>query len=86
MLYRNVIEQLDTDQLKYDKYIFVGFNVLNKVEKEFFRKLQKADKAIFYWDYDIFYTQQIKNMRPENLLTATWKISRTNCLPATLTP
>lgn len=71
MLYRNVIEQLDTDQLKYDKYIFVGFNVLNKVEKEFFRKLQKADKAIFYWDYDIFYTQQIKNMRPENLLTAT---------------
>ena len=33
MLYRNVIEQLDTDQLKYDKYIFVGFNVLNKVEK-----------------------------------------------------
>ena len=60
MLYRNVIEQLDTDQLKYDKYIFVGFNVLNKVEKEFFRKLQKADKAIFYWDYDIFYTQQIK--------------------------
>ena len=60
MLYRNVIEQLNTDQLKYDKYIFVGFNVLNKVEKEFFRKLQKADKAIFYWDYDIFYTQQIK--------------------------
>ena len=31
MLYRNVIEQLDTTQLKYDKYIFVGFNVLNKV-------------------------------------------------------
>ena len=60
MLYRNVIEQLNTDHLQYDKYIFVGFNVLNKVEKEFFRKLQKADKAIFYWDYDIFYTQQIK--------------------------
>lgn len=44
MLYRNVIEQLNTDQLKYDKYIFVGFNVLNKVEKEFFRKLQKQIK------------------------------------------
>ena len=26
MLYRNVIEQLDTTRLKYDKYIFVGFN------------------------------------------------------------
>ena len=60
MLYRNVIEQLDTDQLKYDKYIFVGFNVLNKVENEFFRKLKDAGKALFYWDYDIFYTQQIR--------------------------
>lgn len=59
MLYRNVIEQLDTDQLKYDKYVFVGFNVLNKVEKEFFQKLQKAGKAMFYWDYDLFYTQRI---------------------------
>ena len=60
MLYRNVIEQLNTDQLKYDKYIFVGFNVLNKVENEFFRKLKDAGKALFYWDYDIFYTQQIR--------------------------
>lgn len=60
MLYRNVIEQLDTDRLKYDKYIFVGFNVLNKVEHQFFKLLQDADKAMFYWDYDIFYTQQIK--------------------------
>ena len=59
MLYRNVIEQLDTDLLKYDKYVFVGFNVLNKVEKEFFQKLQKAGKAMFYWDYDLFYTQRI---------------------------
>ena len=59
MLYRNVIEQLDTDRLKYDKYVFVGFNVLNKVEKEFFQKLQKAGKAMFYWDYDLFYTQRI---------------------------
>ena len=59
MLYRNVIEQLDTDRLKYDKYVFVGFNVLNKVEKEFFQKLQKVGKAMFYWDYDLFYTQRI---------------------------
>ena len=59
MLYRNVIEQLDADRLKYDKYVFVGFNVLNKVEKEFFQKLEKAGKAMFYWDYDLFYTQRI---------------------------
>lgn len=60
MLYRNVIERIDTDQLKYDKYIFVGFNVLNKVEHQFFSLLKDADKAMFYWDYDIFYTRQIK--------------------------
>ena len=33
---------------------------MNKVESDFFRKLKDAGKALFYWDYDIFYTQQIK--------------------------
>lgn len=56
MLYRNVMEQLNTGTLKYDKYVFVGFNVLNKVELAFFQQLKDADKALFYWDYDIFYT------------------------------
>lgn len=58
MLYRNVIEQMDTDKLKYDKYVFAGFNVLNKVENRFFQQLKEAGKALFYWDYDVFYTQQ----------------------------
>ncbi|MDO4163874.1 MAG: PD-(D/E)XK nuclease family protein [Bacteroides sp.] len=57
MMYRNVMEELKTDQLRYDQYIFVGFNVLNKVETEFFRRLQEAGKALFYWDYDIYYTR-----------------------------
>ena len=56
MLYRNVIEQLEPDSLKYDCYVFVGFNVLNKVETHFFQQLQNAGKALFYWDYDVFYT------------------------------
>lgn len=56
MLYRNVIEQMNTDQLKYDQYVFAGFNVLNKVETKLFELLKEADKALFYWDYDIFYT------------------------------
>lgn len=59
MLYRNVIEHLDTDALPYDKYVFVGFNVLNKVEYRLFKLLEDAGKAMFYWDYDLFYTQQI---------------------------
>ncbi len=57
MLYRNVIEALDTNALRYDKYVFVGFNVLNKVETRFFSLLQEANKALFYWDYDLFYTR-----------------------------
>lgn len=59
MLYRNVIEQLDTTVLKYNKYVFVGFNVLNKVEHRLFKLLEDAGKAMFYWDYDVFYTQRI---------------------------
>ena len=56
MLYRHNIEQLDTKNLRYEQYVFVGFNVLNKVEHAFFKKLYDANKALFYWDYDIFYT------------------------------
>lgn len=60
MLYRQVIEDLDVNELSYDKYIFVGFNVLNKVEQTLFSKLNEAGKALFYWDYDNFYL----NLRP----------------------
>lgn len=55
MLYRQGIETLNTDQLPYDTYVFVGFNVLNKVEQTLFQRLQDAGKALFYWDYDAFY-------------------------------
>jgi len=55
MMYRNAVENLDTDALPYDTYVFVGFNVLNKVERELFHQLNKAGKALFYWDYDEFY-------------------------------
>lgn len=64
MMYRNVIDQLDTNHLRYDRYVFVGFNVLNKVETEFFRRLQDAGKAMFYWDYDVFYTRLPHEQKP----------------------
>ena len=57
MMYREVIERLDTSLLPYDRYVFVGFNVLNQVETRFFLKLKEAGKALFYWDYDLFYTR-----------------------------
>lgn len=64
MMYRNVMEQLDTDRLRYDRYVFVGFNVLNRVETEFFKLLQDAGKAMFYWDYDVFYTHLPQRQMP----------------------
>lgn len=57
MLYRDALEQLEPDNLTYDKYVFVGFNVLNEVEIKLFRSILTAEKAMFYWDYDHFYTQ-----------------------------
>lgn len=58
MMYRHVIEHLDVDKLPYEKYIFVGFNVLNKVEHTLFTQLKDVGKAVFYWDYDEFYMKE----------------------------
>lgn len=64
MMYRRVMEQLDIRTLRYDHYVFVGFNVLNKVETRFFLLLQEAGKALFYWDYDRFYTTLPRQKEP----------------------
>ena len=58
MMYRKVIDTIDTENLPYRKYVFVGFNVLNKVEHTLFHKLNEAGKALFYWDYDTFYLER----------------------------
>ncbi len=55
MLYREVIEHLEMEKLPYDRYVFVGFNVLNKVEYRLFKYLRDIGKALFYWDYDVSY-------------------------------
>ena len=41
----------------YERYLFVGFNLLQKVEQQLFSSLQKAGKARFYWDFDDYYMQ-----------------------------
>ena len=58
MMYRHVIEHLDVDKLPYEKYVFVGFNVLNKVEHTLFTQLKDVGKAVFYWDYDECYMKE----------------------------
>ena len=57
MLFRDVIESGKEIVLDYDKYLFVGFSALNEVESRMFDYVQKQGKALFYWDYDTYYTQ-----------------------------
>ena len=64
MMYRYVMEELQSDKLKYEHYVFVGFNVLNKVETKFFERLREAGKALFYWDYDVFYPRLPRENTP----------------------
>lgn len=54
MLYRDVAEQGISD-FHYKHYVFVGFNLLQKVEQQFFARLKDEGIAEFYWDYDNYY-------------------------------
>ena len=53
-IYRKVASE-ETLHLKYDKYLFVGFNLIQKVERVLFSRLMKDGKAKFYWDFDEYY-------------------------------
>lgn len=60
-LYREVTERLQAEGpsavVGGKTYVFVGFNVLNDVEIRLFETLREHGSALFYWDYDVFYTQ-----------------------------
>ena len=53
-IYREVATAKDIE-FKYDSYIFVGFNMLQKVEIQLFETLKSQGKAFFYWDFDQAY-------------------------------
>ncbi|MBR5842381.1 MAG: PD-(D/E)XK nuclease family protein [Bacteroidaceae bacterium] len=55
MLQRHAISNFDPSKLTYDRYIIVGFNVLNRVEQALFDHLRDSGRALFYWDYDNHY-------------------------------
>ncbi len=54
MLYRDVVERKVTD-FRFKHYVFVGFNLLQKVERRLFLQLKDAGLAEFYWDYDNYF-------------------------------
>lgn len=53
-LYRMVANDENVD-FEYERYIFVGFNMLQKVEQKLFDRLKGEGKAYFYWDLDNYY-------------------------------
>ena len=53
-LYRSVVEG-GTAGFTAGKYAFVGFNLLQKVERRLLSALAKEGKALFYWDFDHYY-------------------------------
>ncbi len=61
MLHRIVADEVLKERGVTDfssrQYIFVGFNVLNQCEVKLFTALQKAGKALFYWDTDEYYME-----------------------------
>lgn len=54
MLYRQVAYDRNIE-FRYKTYIFVGFNLLQKVEQQLFQRLKEEGRAEFYWDYDEYY-------------------------------
>ena len=61
-MYRKVAEKADTLQWKFKKYIFVGFNMIQKVEQTLFKSMKDKGLACFYWDFDRYY---LDNSRQE---------------------
>lgn len=53
-----------------DCFLFVGFNVLLKVEQRLFSILKHEGKAKFYWDFDQYYTRNnLTDRQPNNNTT-----------------
>ena len=53
-LYRHVANN-ENIAFRHKKYLFVGFNMMQKVELNLCDRLMKQGKAAFYWDYDQYY-------------------------------
>ena len=72
-IYRKVASE-QTLHLKYDKYLFVGFNLLQKVERVLFSRLMKEGKAKFYWDFDEYYMPSPSPLPSEGALVGGYGI------------
>lgn len=65
MLYREVAQKPILD-CSLDRYIFVGFNLLQTAEQMLFERLRDEGKAMFYWDFDNYYMKAAHPHSPSN--------------------
>lgn len=57
MLQRQVVEQKRI-KLRFKTYVFVGFNMLQEVERQLFKLIKDERETLFYWDFDEYYMHQ----------------------------
>ncbi|MCC8088754.1 MAG: PD-(D/E)XK nuclease family protein [Rikenellaceae bacterium] len=61
MVYREAADKVKNNTLPETvngkRYAIIGFNALTECEKIVFDYLKNTERADFYWDYDIYYTE-----------------------------
>lgn len=62
-LHRDVAERISKDDAslpldRFEHYVFVGFNLLNGAEHRLLSKLRNEGRALFYWDYDLWFARE----------------------------
>ncbi len=62
-LYRQVAENKDI-QFDHTTYLFVGFNMMQRVELQLYDQLRTKAECHFYWDYDSYYVDDKKSKKP----------------------
>ncbi|MFI3263909.1 MAG: PD-(D/E)XK nuclease family protein [Rikenellaceae bacterium] len=63
MIQRSAVERLQAGEFSFeggDCYAVVGFNALSECEKRLFDALTLSSSVDFFWDYDNYYTTDVK--------------------------
>ena len=65
-LYRKVAEDTNLE-FEHETYLFVGFNMMQSVERRLYDQLKSQKQCHFYWDYDKYYVNDLTLYRSHDL-------------------
>ncbi len=62
MAFKKAIEEIKNGatSIREQQIAFVGFNALNKCERELFHYLHKQKRGLFFWDWDTYYRDKVE--------------------------